>query len=189
MEIELVAWLFSLSVATADNVWTPSTVVAVFHDMEYDEPDKFTVPLKATPSSWNCTLAIPWLDVAFAATNTVRVIVALLAGEVKDTVGKVACARATLRPQKAAETAKKHNELKKVWRKGRSHERYYCGLVILDKITHDVNEKTPRHHVLGVLRLKDEPEQSPHLEIDAFPRSLFLALTRIESLKSIYSPL
>ena len=81
------------------------------------------------------------LDVAFAATNTVRVIVALLAGEVKDTVGKVACARATLRPQKAAETAKKHNVLKKVWRKGCSHERYYCGLVILDKITDDVNGK------------------------------------------------
>ena len=124
MEIEFVAWLLAVSVATADNVWLPSGVVAVFHDREYEDPDKFTVPPRATPSNWNCTLAIPWLDVAFAATNTVRVMVALLAGEVRDTVGEVAWARATLTPQNTAKITTNRVELTKVWRKGRSLERH-----------------------------------------------------------------
>jgi len=50
--------------------------------------------------------------------------VALLAGEVRDTAGEVAWARATLTPQKTAKMTTNHVELTKVWRKGRSHERY-----------------------------------------------------------------
>jgi hypothetical protein len=141
-ENEVVAWLLALSIATADIVWIPSEAVAVFHKREYDDPDKLTVPLKATPSNWNCTLAIPWLDVAFAATNTVRVMVELLAGEVRDTAGEVAWARATLIPQKTVQTTKKHVELRKVWRKGHSHKRgINRGWVILDKNPYHVNKK------------------------------------------------
>jgi hypothetical protein len=51
------------------------------------------VPLRITPSNWNCTLATPWLAVAFAATRTVRVMVELFAGAVIEIVGAVPCAR------------------------------------------------------------------------------------------------
>jgi hypothetical protein len=68
--------------------------------------------------------------------------VELLAGEVRDTVGEVAWARETLIPQKTAQATKKHVELRKVWRKGRSHKRgINCGWVILYKNPDDVNEK------------------------------------------------
>ena len=74
-------------------MWGPSLAVVVSHDIEYVEPDALIVPLRITPSNWNCTLATPWLAVAFAATSTVRVMVELFAGAVIEMTGAVPCAR------------------------------------------------------------------------------------------------
>jgi hypothetical protein len=81
----LVVLLLEVSLATAVSVCFPFARVVVFRDCEYgvavcSEP-------KSTPSSRNCTLAMPILLEALAVTVTVLETVAPDAGEVMDTVG------------------------------------------------------------------------------------------------------
>jgi len=75
----------AVSVAVAASECAPFVAVDVFHDVWYGLV--VTALPRFTPSSMNCTLAIPTLLEAFAETVTVPETVALAAGAVMETVG------------------------------------------------------------------------------------------------------
>jgi hypothetical protein len=81
---DVVDWL-RMSVAIAVNVWLPLVAVAMFHVVEY-EPEPVTGAPRFAPSNWNCTEAIPAVELALALTFTDPETVPL-AGLLRLTVG------------------------------------------------------------------------------------------------------
>jgi hypothetical protein len=124
MVIEFVDWLPEVSVAIAVSICAPSATVALFHDTEYDEPFTVTVPFSATESTWNWTVASPTVEVAFAATSTVRVIVELLAGALTDTTDTEDWANATSQLAKIKCANRRKGDALKTLRKGNSNQSY-----------------------------------------------------------------
>jgi len=85
----LVVVLFEVSLATAVSVCVPWLTVVVFHEKLYG--DAVTALPTLLPSTWNCTLAMPTLELAVALTVTAPETVAPAVGAVIETVGAADC--------------------------------------------------------------------------------------------------
>ena len=92
--LALVVAFPAASFATAVNVWLPFETDAVLHEKLYGE--LVSADPTFVPSTFNCTLATPTLSEAVAFTVIVPLTVALLAGEVIETVGGVVSALFTV---------------------------------------------------------------------------------------------
>ncbi|HTP44344.1 MAG TPA: hypothetical protein VMJ13_07245, partial [Candidatus Acidoferrum sp.] len=92
--LALVVVFPAASFATAVSVWLAFETDVVFHEKLYG--DEVSAAPTFAPSTCNCTLATPTLSEAVTLTVTVPFTVALLAGDVIETVGGVVSALFTV---------------------------------------------------------------------------------------------